>query len=140
MDNFDTSEIDILSSQELIVLFNDFLYDLLKQLNNIIKNDEDLLYCYNVFNDVIRVQQTLVIDQYIINVLEYYDQIKKKDLDFFMKQELVEKKNYKDSVINKIFKFKSLFKQLSKKEVEMLFYYLNILCYISAKYFTLTNK
>jgi hypothetical protein len=138
MGDFDTSEIDDLNSKELLKLFNEFLYDLLKQLNTIVKNDEDISYFYNVFNDVAKMQQTLVIDQFIIHVLQYYDQIKQKNADFFVKENIESK--YDGSIVSKFFKFKKLFKELSKKEKEMLFYYLNILCYISARYFTLTQK
>jgi|UniRef100_A0A6C0H0I5 hypothetical protein len=138
MGDFDTSEIDGLNSKELLKLFNEFLYDLLKQLNSIVKNDEDISYFYNVFNDVAKMQQTLVIDQFIIHVLQYYDQIKQKNADFFIKENIESK--YDGSIVSKFFKFKKLFKELSKKEKEMLFYYLNILCYISARYFTLTQK
>ena len=140
MEEIDTSEIDLLSSHELVGLFNDFLYDLLKQLNSIIKKDEDLIYCYSVFKDVTKMQYTLIIDQFNINVLEYYDKIKNKDVEFFMTEDNSSKKYEGTSVVSKIFKFKSLFQQLSNKEKDMFFYYLNILCYIGARYFTLTNK
>jgi hypothetical protein len=140
MEEFDSSEIDALSSQELINLFNDFLYDLLKQLTSIIKNDEDLTHCFNVFRDVVKIQQTLVIDQFNINVLEYYDKIKTKDIEFFMNENTSTSKFEGTSVVSKIFKFKKLFQKLSKKEQDMFFYYLNILCYIGARYFTLSNK
>jgi hypothetical protein len=140
MEEFDSSEIDTLSSQELINLFNDFLYDLLKQLTSIIKNDEDLTHCFNVFRDVVKFQQTLVIDQFNINVLEYYDKIKTKDIEFFMNENTSASKFEGTSVVSKIFKFKKLFQRLSKKEQDMFFYYLNILCYIGARYFTLSNK
>lgn len=139
MEQFDTNEIDTLPKDDLVVLFNEFLYDLLKQLNSSLK-DEDLSYCYSVFTDITKMNQTLVIDQFNINVLEYYDKIKEKDIDFFLKEkESVKKYSDTESVIKRIFKFKSLFAQLNKKDQDMLFYYLNILCYIGAKYFTLTN-
>lgn len=138
MSDFDTDEIDSLSSQELVTLFNDFLYDLLKQLHGIVKSDEDIKYYFNMFKDLVKMQRTLVIDQFVIHVLEYYDQIKNKNEEFFMNED-VSKKNLGDNVISKVFKFKKLFQQLTKKEKEMLFYYLNILCYISARYFTLNN-
>lgn len=143
MDNIDTSEIDSLSKNDLITLFNDFLYDLLKQLNSIIKNDSDLSYCFGVFKDVTKMNHTLVIDQFNINVLEFYPQIKEKDINFFLTEneeiKKVEGKYEGTSVINKIFKFKSLFQRLSNSEKDMFFYYLNILCYIGARYFTLVN-
>ena len=143
MDNFDTSEIDTLSKHDLITLFNDFLYDLLKQLNSIIKNDSDLSYCYSVFKDVTKMNHTLVIDQFNINVLEFYPQIKEKDINFFLTEnndiKKIEGKFEGTSVITKIFKFKSLFQKLSSSEKDMFFYYLNILCYIGARYFTLVN-
>ena len=138
MSDFDTDEIDGLSSQELVTLFNDFLYDLLKQLHGIVKSDEDIKYYYNMFKDLVKMQRTLVIDQFVIHVLEYYDQIKNKDEEFFMKEDITKKKLDGD-IISKVFKFKKLFQQLTKKEKEMLFYYLNVLCYISARYFTLNN-
>jgi len=143
MDNIDTSEIDSLSRNDLITLFNDFLYDLLKQLNSIIKNDSDLSYCFGVFKDVTKMHHTLVIDQFNINVLEFYPQIKEKDINFFLTEneeiKKVEGKYEGTSVINKIFKFKSLFQRLSGSEKDIFFYYLNILCYIGARYFTLVN-
>jgi len=140
MENFDTSEIDTLSSTDLISLFNDFLYDLLKQLNQIIKNDTDISYFYSMFNDVIKMNRALVIDQFNVHVLQFYDHIKAKDEAFFMKENEAIKKYEGTSAITKIFKFKSLFQTLSKKDKDMLFYYLNILCYIGARYFTVSNK
>ena len=142
MEYFDTNEIDTLDKNDLVALFNDFLYDLLKQLNSKLK-DADLEYCYNVFNDIIKMNQSLVIDQFNINVLEFYPQIKEKDINFFLTEndeiKKVEGKYEGTSVIKKIFKFKSLFQRLSNSEKEMFFYYLNILCYIGARYFTLVN-
>ena len=84
--------------------------------------------------------QRLIIDQFNINVLEYYDKIKEKDIDFFLREnDSVKKYGESESVLKRIFKFKSLFKQLDKKNQDMLFYYLNTLCYIGARYFTLTE-
>jgi len=140
MENFDTSEIDTLSSADLISLFNDFLYDLLKQLNQIIKNDADISYFYSMFNDVIKMNRALVIDQFNVHVLQFYDHIKAKDEAFFMKENDAIKKYEGTSAITQIFKFKSLFQTLNKKDKDMLFYYLNILCYIGARYFTVSNK
>jgi hypothetical protein len=136
--DFDTSEIDNLPKDELIDLFNESLYQLLKQLNSIIK-DEDLSYCYSVYNDVTKMNRILIIDQFNINVLEFYDKIKEKDVNFFLDEKNTTKKFEGSSVVGKIFKFKSLFEQLSKKQKDMLFEYLNILCYIGARYFMLTN-
>jgi len=138
--DFDTSEIDTLSSPDLVSLFNDFLYDLLKQLNTIIKNDSDITYFYSMYKDVIKMNQALVIDQFNVHVLQFYDHIKAKDEAFFMKENDAIKKYEGTSAITKIFKFKTLFQQLGKKDKDMLFYYLNILCYIGARYFTLANK
>jgi hypothetical protein len=140
MGDFDTKEIDTLEKNDLITLFNDFLYDLLGQLNDIVK-DEDLAYCHGMFQSAIGANRTLVIDQFVINVLEYYEPIKNKDVDFFLKDEKsIKKYEGEVSVVNKIFKFKSLFTQLKKKHQDMLFYFLNILCYISARYFSLTHS
>lgn len=139
MEDFDTNEIDALNITDLIQLFNEFLYDLLQKLNQILV-DEDLSYCYNMFNSIIQMNQRLIIDQFNINVLEYYDKIKEKDIDFFLREnDSVKKYGESESVVKRIFKFKSLFKQLDKKNQEMLFYYLNTLCYIGARYFTLTE-
>jgi len=140
MENFDTSEIDTLPSADLVSLFNEFLYDLLKQLNMIIKNDSDISYFYSMFNDVIKMNRALVIDQFNVHVLQFYDQIKSKDEEFFMKENEAIKKYEGTSAITKIFKFKTLFQTLNKKDKELLFYYLNILCYIGARYFTVSNK
>jgi len=136
----DTADIDKLSHTDLITLFNDFLFELLKQLNTMVK-DEDIKYFCNAFEDVIKFNNKLIIDQYIINVLEYYEQIKARDIDFFTKgTQVVNKYKGEESVVSKIFKFKDLFLKLKKNEQQMLFQSLNVLCYISARYFTLTDK
>jgi hypothetical protein len=135
----DTSDIDKLDHKDLIALFNEVLYELLKQLNLII-DDKEIKHFYNAFDDVIKFNNKLIIDQYIINVLEYYDQIKAKDIDFFTKGDLlVNKYKGEESIVSKIFKFKELFLKLKKDDQNTLFYFLNILCYISARYFTLTQ-
>jgi hypothetical protein len=139
MDDFDTNDIDTLNKHDLVTLFNDFLYDLLKQLNSIVK-DEDIDYYYKSFQSVTKMNVTLIIDQFNINVLEFYDKIKEKDIDFFLKEEnSIKKYKGEESIINNIFKFKTLFPKLKKKDQDMFFYYLNILCYIGARYFSLTN-
>ena len=71
---------------------------------------------------------------------KFYDHIKAKDEAFFMKENDAIKKYEGTSAITQIFKFKSLFQTLNKKDKDMLFYYLNILCYIGARYFTVSNK
>jgi len=87
----DTSDIDKLNHTDLVTLFNDFLFDLLKQLNGMI-TDEDIKYYCSAYQDVIKFNNRLIIDQYIIYVLEYYEQIKAKDIDFFIKgKELINK-------------------------------------------------
>jgi len=135
----DTSDIDKLNHTDLVTLFNDFLFDLLKQLNGMI-TDEDIKYYCSAYQDVIKFNNRLIIDQYIIYVLEYYEQIKAKDIDFFIKgKELINKYKTEESAISKIFKFKDLFVKLKKNEQNILFHYLNILCYISAIYFTIMN-
>jgi hypothetical protein len=137
--DFDTSEIDAMDHTKLLKEFNSQLYDLLKQLNLMIK-DEDIKYFYNAFEDVIKFNNRLIIDQFIINVLEYYDKIKAKDVNFFIKDnEVADKYKSDETVISKIFKFKDLFLKLSAPQQELLFFYLHLLCYISARYFTLTN-
>jgi hypothetical protein len=137
--DFDTSEIDAMDSNKLLTEFNNQLYDLLKQLNLIVK-DEDIKYFYGAFKDVIKFNNKIIIDQYIINVLEYYDQIKAKDINFFINgNQVVNKYKDEESIISKIFKFKELFLKLSDPQKEYLFFSLNLLCYISARYFTLMN-
>ena len=102
--------------------------------------DEDIKYYCSAYQDVIKFNNRLIIDQYIIYVLEYYEQIKAKDIDFFIKgKELINKYKSEESAISKIFKFKDLFLKLKKNEQNILFHYLNILCYISARYITIMN-
>ena len=149
-EDFDTSEIDGLSVQELIELFNDTLYDLLKQLKTLIKNDEDISYAFGAFKDVIRFQQKLIIDGFIQYISDYFGKIKEKDEEYFLNMDTLDtmKEKYKgevdekskQSIVMKVFKFKKIFKELSKKDKEMFFYYLNILRYISCRYFILSQK
>jgi len=149
-EEFDTSEIDTLNEQELIELFNDTLYDLLKQLKTLVKSDEDIAYAYGAYKDLIRFQQKIIIDGFIQYVSDYFQKIKEKDENYFLNLDTIDTMNEKykgelddkskQSVVMKVFKFKKLFKELSKKDKEMLFYYLNILRYISCRYFLITQK
>jgi hypothetical protein len=60
--------------------------------------------------------------------------------EFFIKDnEVADKYKSDETVISKIFKFKDLFLKLSAPQQELLFFYLHLLCYISARYFTLMN-
>jgi hypothetical protein len=137
--DLDTSEIDAMDHIKLIKEFNSQLFDLLKQLNLMIK-DDDIKYYYNAFNDVIKINNKLVIVPFIQNVLIYSEEIKAKDVNFFLKDNDVADKYKSDkSVTSQIFKFKDLFLKLSEPQRELFFFYLNLLCYISARYFTLTD-
>ena len=114
MEDLDISELDSLGKMDVAMIFNQYLYALITNLNTMVK-DEDILYFSNVYNDVIKANQSLIIDQFNIYVLEFYDKIKKKDIDFFLDEKSFKK--YDDSnSITKIFKFKKLFEQLSKKQ------------------------
>ena len=57
MGTIDTSEIEELiqdlAKQDLVELFNEYIYDLLKQLNSIIV-DEDINWAYNGVKDYIK--------------------------------------------------------------------------------------
>lgn len=149
-EEFDTSEIDTLTEQELIELFNDTLYDLLKQLKSLVKSDEDIAYAYGAYKDLIRFQQKIIIDGFIQYVSDYFQKIKEKDENYFLNLDTIDTMNEKykgelddkskQSVVMKVFKFKKLFKELSKKDKDMLFYYLNILRYISCRYFLMSQK
>lgn len=129
----DISEIDSLDKIEALETFNQSLYAIIKNLNTLVK-DEDILHFSYAYNDIIRANHSLIIDQFNMYVLEFYDKIKKKDIDFFLDEKSFKK--YGDSSsITKIFKFKKLFEQLSKKHKDELFDNLDILCQLGVKYF-----
>jgi hypothetical protein len=142
MGSIDTSEIEQLienlSKQEVIELFNEYIYDLLKQLSTI-ANDPDINWAYNGVKDYTKLNQTGVINQFNIYVLEYYEKIINKDVKFFLNEKTTESKLKESFDITKIFKFKKLFLQLSKDQQDTLFYNLAVLCKISARYFVLSN-
>jgi len=133
MEDLDISELDSLDKMDVTMIFNQYLYALITNLNTLVK-DEDILYFSNVYNDVIKANQSLIIDQFNIYVLEFYDKIKNKDIDFFLDEKSF-KKYDNSSSITKIFKFKKLFEQLSKKQKDKLFDSLDILCQLGSKYF-----
>ena len=143
MGKIDTSEIEELienlSKQEVIELFNEYIYDLLKQLSTI-ANDPDINWAYNSVKDYTKLNQTGVINQFNIYVLEYYEKIINKDVNFFLNEKKAESKLKESFDLTNIFKFKKLFLQLSKEQQDTLFYNLAVLCRISARYFVLTNE
>jgi predicted HTH transcriptional regulator len=63
MGTIDTSEIEQLienlSKQEVIELFNEYIYDLLKQLSTI-ANDPDINWAYNGVKDYTKLNQTFL--------------------------------------------------------------------------------
>lgn len=142
MSKIDTSEIEEMisscSKQDLIDLFNEYIYDLLKQLNGIVV-DEDIKWAYNGVKEYTKYNQVGVIDQFNIYVLEYFDKIVNKDVKFFLNETTTESKLKDTFDITKIFKFKKLFLELSAKQQDTLFYNLAVLCKIGAKYFELSN-
>ena len=73
--SFDRSEIDALSLDETIELFNDFVYDTIGELNKEIK-DDDIDMAYNYFQDIIKARKDIVIEQYSIYVIPEWDNIK----------------------------------------------------------------
>ena len=57
MEDLDISELDSLDKMDVTMIFNQYLYALITNLNTLVK-DEDILYFSNVYNDVIKANQS----------------------------------------------------------------------------------
>ena len=85
----------------------------------------------------------IIIEQFVLNVLEYKDKIDSRDESFFLEQDHSDKINEKisehngnkDKVFDIINEFKNVWSQLSSDNKEVVFMTLSYLCDLALSYF-----
>jgi hypothetical protein len=113
--------------------FNNMFIELVSQLSticptSIIANNS------NILRQIIRKDQKKVIDIFVQYVLKYKPQIDKGDETFFMNNTYSNECGADDSMINKVFEFKELWKQLSPDNRNVVIQYMQFLCQIALNY------
>jgi len=113
--------------------FNNMFTELVNQLSiicptSIIANNNGIL------KQIIRKDQKKIIDIFIQYVLKYKPLIDKGDDVFFMNNTYSNECGSDDNMINKVFEFKELWKQLNQNNKNIVIQYMQLLCQIALSY------
>jgi len=114
-------------------LFNDTLISLAGQLADICPNSLISKYL-TIINKVIKSNPEKIMTAFIIHILPYKDKIDAGDEDFFLNKSYEKEAKGDDEVINKIFKFKDIWKQLTDDNKNIVIQYMMCLCYYAQLY------
>lgn len=85
-------------------------------------------------------QSNIIIDTFVLNALQYEDQILQGDDDFFLNQtfdDITSKNENSDNLILKIFEFKNIWKKINDNNKTHIKNYMKILCQIARVYVNL---
>lgn len=123
---------------ELRVEFNDELLNLVHHIGklapkSLVANNIDLV------EDTIKKYPSKVIDQFVIHVLKYKENVDNYDEDFFMNNEFSEATG-NDNIVEKIFQFKGLWKNITDVDKAGIFGLMQTLCAIAQEYFVVSNS
>jgi len=114
-------------------LFNDNLINLVSQLADICPNSLISKYL-TIIKNVIKKNPEKIITAFIIHILPYKDKIDAGDENFFLNKSYEKEAKGDDEVIDKIFKFKDIWKQLSNSNKSVVIQYMICLCYYAQLY------
>jgi hypothetical protein len=79
--------------------------------------------------------KTKFIDIFVNKVLQYKDKIDNSDEEFFLRKSYDDDVESDNSLMNKVFEFKSIWMDLKKENKELVIQYMQILCELSQNYF-----
>ncbi|VVU94327.1 hypothetical protein CPAV1605_49 [seawater metagenome] len=120
--------------------FNDYIEEMLTQLNNCV-NDEDIKLYKGMFTKLRRINSSKAIEQFIIHVLPYKDKIVANDESFFLNHDEASLLNDdNEESIMKALKFKELWSSISNNSKENLFKFFQVLIYYAEEYFKMKYK
>lgn len=113
--------------------FNNMFIELVSQLSticptSIIANNS------NILKQIIKKDQRKVIDIFVHYVLKYKQQIDKGDESFFINNSYSGECGSDEGMVNKVFEFKELWKQLSPDNRNIVIQYMQFLCQIALNY------
>lgn len=137
--------------QQLIQDFNDELIHFAKSMSELVPNST-LSNNLDYLEHLTKNKPKFIIDQFVIHVLKYKEQIDNHKEEFFLGDEfskeldetvdksLEEKKNNgeavdKKNIMSKIFDFTEIWRTLSKENKEGIFTTMSVLCYYCEEYF-----
>jgi hypothetical protein len=114
-------------------LFNNTLINLAIQLAEICPKSIISIYL-NLIKKVVLNNPDKIIIEFIIHVLPHKDKIDAGNEDFFMNKSYEKEAKGDDEVIDKIFKFKDIWKQLNTTNKNIVIQYMICLCYYAQLY------
>lgn len=79
--------------------------------------------------------KTKFIDIFVNKVLQYKDKIDNGDEEFFLKKSYDDDIESDNTLMNKVFEFKSIWIDLKRENKELVIQYMQILCELSQNYF-----
>lgn len=116
-----------------VILFNNTLSSLIVQIADICP-DSILSKYINIIKTIIYNNPDKIITQFIMIVLPDKDKIDKEDENYFLNKTYEKEAKEDNDVINKIFKFKDIWKKLTYSNKKMVIQYMKCLCYYSQMY------
>jgi hypothetical protein len=106
-------------------------------LNTLTSQTNDVIYDEDKNPLKVRPNKTMI-DQFVLNVLEFKHQIDNFDESFFLSR------NYDDKIsknsLNFVDEFKSIWSNLDNENKQVVFTVMQYLCELSLDYFTINNK
>ena len=125
-----------MSLADIVNNFNITVDIFIKYLRTIEDND-DIAYYHGLFNKLIQVDSTKIIEQFVINGIPYSDEIENHDENFFLKIDYENKHNDQNISLTKILNWKEVFKILDVKKKETIFEYFQAFLFYAKQYFCL---
>lgn len=125
---------------EIVDNFNDVAIQMLTELKKIIPHSL-ILENVDLIENITKKKKTFLIDNFVMYVLQYKDEINSENEDFFLKHEFTESST-SDGIIKMINEIKDMWKGLGndKENKKNIFGYFQVLCYYSEKYFIIIDS
>jgi len=89
----------------------------------------------DLIKSVMKLRPKFIIEQFVLNVLKYKDQIDSNDENFFLENKFSDETKGDTDIISKVFEFKDVWKNLSSKNKQGIFQVMQVLCYYAQQYF-----
>ena len=120
-----------MDTNQLADEFNDTSINLLDLVYSF-NNDDKIIFYKTTLNNLIKIDSKKMIELFIVHCLEYQDKFEKKDKNFFMNMDLINK--IKNNSLLEVINIRKQIIELDDIKIDMIFEHLNLLCYFSKEY------
>lgn len=120
--------------QTIVKEFNEEALNFAIQMGQLLPN-YPIAKNLDLVKSVMKLRPKFIIEQFVLHVLKYKDQIDSNDENFFLENKFSDETNGDADIISKVFEFKDVWKSLSSKNKQGIFQVMQILCYYAQEYF-----